>query len=115
MTFSTGIFKSSKLSEQVDDARIPNFCSFFAIWMPMSFVAMKHVIPLYPLLGSTFAKIKKTSASYEFVIHIFEPLMIQWSPSFFARVCSENASEPAAGSDKQNDPSCARESQHPTA
>ena len=53
----------------------------------------------------TFAKIRKMSASYEFVIHILEPLMIQWSPSLRARVCRANASDPEAGSDKQKDPS----------
>lgn len=47
---------------------------------------------------------RNTSASYEFVIHIFEPLIIQSSPSFVARVCRANASEPDAGSDKQNEP-----------
>lgn len=33
---------------------MPSFCSFFAIWMPISFVATKHVIPLYPFDGSTW-------------------------------------------------------------
>ena len=40
------------------------------------------------------------------MIHIFEPLIIQLLPSFLARVWSANASEPEAGSDRQNDPSC---------
>ena len=91
----------------------------------MSFVATKQVMPLYPLLGSiypqpevsdgkrinetkkprTLAKMRKISASYEFVIHIFEPLSIHKSPSFLARVWSANASEPEAGSDKQKEPS----------
>lgn len=31
--------------------------------------------------------------------------MIQLSPSFFARVCNANASDPDADSDRQNDPS----------
>jgi hypothetical protein len=87
---------SSKLIVHVEEARMPSFCSFLAIWIPMSLVAMKQVIPLYPLLGSislgeyeylhvddvqvtalTWAKIRKMSASYEFVIHIFDPLRIQ--------------------------------------
>jgi hypothetical protein len=38
---------------QVELARMPSFCSFFAIWMPMSFVATKQVMPLYPLEAST--------------------------------------------------------------
>jgi hypothetical protein len=54
----------------------------------------------------TLAKIKNTSASYEFVIHIFEPLMVQLSPSFIARAWRANASEPEAGSDRQKLPSC---------
>jgi hypothetical protein len=53
----------------------------------------------------TLAKMRNTSASYEFVIHIFEPLMIQLSPSFVARVWRANASEPETGSDKQKLPS----------
>src|ERR1700691_2528424 len=123
MTLPAGTLRSSKFSVQVLDALMPNFCSFFAICMPISFVATKHVIPLYPLLGSiwhgfrvrksnemqekghTLANMRKISASYEFVIHILEPLMIQLSPSFFARVCNANASDPDADSDKQNDPS----------
>ena len=32
--------------------------------------------------------------------------MIQWSPLFCARVCSANASDPEAGSERQKDPSC---------
>lgn len=48
---------------------------------------------------------RNTSASYEFVIHIFEPLMIHLSPSFVARVWRANASEPEAGSDRQKLPS----------
>jgi len=53
----------------------------------------------------TLAKMRNTSASCEFVIHIFEPLIIQWSPSFVARVWRANASDPEAGSDKQKLPS----------
>lgn len=48
---------------------------------------------------------RKKSASYELVIHILVPFKIQWSPSFFARVCRANASEPDAGSERQNEPS----------
>lgn len=84
---------------------MPSFCSFLAIWTPMSFVAMKQVMPLYPLLGSTLAKMRNISASCEFVIHILEPLTTQLFPSFFARVCNAKASEPDAGSDKQKLPS----------
>ena len=66
---------SSKSSVQVDDARIPScrqisgqtllllgrsaevgtFFSFFPILTPISFSTRKQVMPLYPLLGSTFA------------------------------------------------------------
>lgn len=53
----------------------------------------------------TLAKIRKTSASYELVIHILDPLIIHWFPSFFARVLSANASEPEEVSDRQKDPS----------
>jgi hypothetical protein len=52
----------------------------------------------------TFAKIRKISASYELVIHIFDPLITQSSPSFFALVCRAKASDPETGSDKQNEP-----------
>ena len=55
--------------------------------------------------GRTLAKMRKMSASYEFVIHIFEPFMIQLFPSFLALVCNAKASDPDAASDRQNDPS----------
>jgi hypothetical protein len=51
------------------------------------------------------AKTRNTSASYEFVTHILELLIIQLSPSYVARVWRANASEPEAGSDKQKLPS----------
>ena len=43
----------SLLTTCSDNSSHPGFCSFFAICTPISFVAAKQVIPLYPLLGST--------------------------------------------------------------
>jgi hypothetical protein len=53
MTFSAGTMTSSNAREHVEEARMPSFCSFFAIVMPMSFSTIKHVMPLYPFEGST--------------------------------------------------------------
>jgi hypothetical protein len=76
MTFAAGMRRSSNATAHVELARMPSFCSFLSTCTPMSFVAAKHVMPLYPAAGSTVAKMRKTSASAEFVIHIFEPLMM---------------------------------------
>ena len=43
---SAGTRQSVKVMTAVSEARMPSFCSFFAIWMPMSLVAMKQVMPL---------------------------------------------------------------------
>ena len=56
---------------------------------------------LVVVLQLTLANMRKISASQELVIHILEPLITQWSPSFFARVCSAKASEPDPGSERQ--------------
>ena len=61
-------------------------------------------MPLYPLLGSRFAKTMKKPASMEFVIHIFDPLIRYPSAVFSALVRNANASEPDAGSERQKDP-----------
>ena len=54
--------------------------------------------------GSVRAKSRNVEACAPFVIHCFEPVMRQPSPSGSARVRSEPASEPASGSVSANAP-----------
>ena len=81
------------------------FFSFLAIWTPHSFSATKQVMPLYPLLGSKLAKIRKIPASAAFVTHILDPLSLYPSAVFSAFVFKAKASDPEAGSERQNEPS----------
>src|ERR1700712_5397742 len=65
--------------------------------------AMSNRIKLMP--SCFFAEVsvrtrqKIQSAKFAYEVQIFCPLMIKWSPSLSARVCSEARSEPAFGSE----------------
>ena len=87
------------------DALMPSFFSFFAMLKPFVLLSTTNaVIPLYPRSGCRLAKTMKKSASTELVIQILEPLILYPSAVFSALVFSAKASEPEAGSDRQNEP-----------
>src|SRR5712664_1568655 len=62
-------------------------------------------MPLLPSAGSIFANTFSTPATLPFVTQVFVPLNLYTSPSRIARACIPAASEPAAGSVRQNAPS----------
>jgi len=61
------------------------FFSFLAISTPHSFSATKHVIPLYPFVGSTFANIRKIEASAAFVFNLDQcPMKTTYHPHLWS-------------------------------
>ena len=99
-TFSSGTSTSSNDRASVEEARMPSLSSFFPFPNPFQpDSTRKAVIPRYPLDRSTFAKMRKISASSPFVIQSLDPFRTQRSPFLAAVVARANASDPEPASE----------------
>ena len=99
-TFSCGTRTWSKKRADVTEARRENLFSISGAENPfMPFSIMKPRMP-----SSVCAQTTARSAIAPFVIHIFEPLMIQSEPDFFAWVFMLPGSEPPCGSVRPKQP-----------
>src|ERR1700732_3123553 len=94
-TFSFGTRQSSRISSQVEEARIPSLSSFLPTVNPGKLFSIRNaVIPLYPFDASTVANRMNNPASLPFVIQSLRPLRTKSFPLSSALVCSANASDP---------------------
>ncbi len=99
-TFSSGTSTSSNDRASVEEARMPSLSSFFPFPNPFQpDSTRKAVIPRYPFDRSTFAKMRKISASSPFVIQSLDPFRTQRSPFLAAVVARANASDPEPASE----------------
>ena len=98
--FSSGTTTSSKNSAPVADARRLNLFSISGVLKP--FVPHSTMKPRIPtgVIAHTTAR----SAIGALVIHIFEPLITQSLPRFFACVFMFAGSEPPCGSVRPKQP-----------
>jgi hypothetical protein len=84
---------------RVSLARWPMLFSFLPMVMPLDFAStMKPLMPLWPPLGSVFARTKNHDACPAPVIHIFWPFITYLSPCLTAVVLMPATSLPALGS-----------------
>ena len=81
---------SLKTNSEVMDALRESLCLIGLITMPAVLVGTQN--PLMP--SSVCAQMIATSATLPFVIHIFEPLIIQSDPSFLAKVAIPDGFDP---------------------
>ena len=98
--FASGTTTLSKNSAEVTDARRENLRSISGAAKPfMPFSTMNPRMP-----SSVIAQQMHRSAIAPLVIHIFEPLMTQSPPFFFAWVFMFDGSEPPCGSVRPKQP-----------
>ena len=98
--FPAGILHPSSTSGQVDDPRIPSFCSSAPTVSPGEVRSTRNAENFSP---STFANTVNKSAIPQLVVHIFSPFKMYWLPSSesFARVRTFIASDPELDSDSE--------------
>src|SRR5207249_7073 len=104
--FSTGTAQSfSRISTDGDDL-CPILSSCRPTRNPENPGSTKNAeIPFLPAAGSVFANTRSTPAALPFVTQVFVPFNLYTFPSRIARACIPAASDPAAGSVRQNAPS----------
>ena len=97
----SGTLTSTIDNSEVTEALRLNFpCILFDV---NPFIPFSNKNPLM-IPDSSFAQTTATSAKVPLVIHIFEPLIIQSSPSFFAVVAMPPGLEPKFASVKPKQP-----------
>ena len=111
----TNILITLDTTSEVIDEAIKKDCNLIISYHPIIFNGLKKITSDSGYVqksiinavkfssSSIFTNTVKTSANPPLVIHIFSPLMTQWSPSSLKVVLIPAASEPFPGSVKQNE------------